>query len=344
MYTLTISSNYLFVILGYFGISFLFAILVTPIWTNFLYRNKLGKKIRNADYEGKKTPIFTKLHKSKENTPTMGGVLIWLPAAIITLFTNYSRSGTLLPLFSLVVNGFIGAIDDLMNVFGIGVSDGGMKFKTKFFFYSLVAVAGAYWFAFKLEWLTRDLYVPFFGGMTVGWWYIPIFIAVLVFSAFAANQTDGLDGLAGGVYSLAFVTYALIALMQGNLPLAAFCATVSGTLLSFLWFNIFPARFFMGDTGAMSLGMTIAIIAFLTNTLYALPFIIFIPVIEGVTTIIQIASKKFFKRKVFLVAPIHHHYEALGWPETKVTMRFWFISAIGSALGLILILVKSINL
>ncbi|PIT97262.1 phospho-N-acetylmuramoyl-pentapeptide-transferase [Candidatus Berkelbacteria bacterium CG10_big_fil_rev_8_21_14_0_10_41_12] len=341
MYTLTISSNYLFLVLGFFAFAFLFSIVIAPIYTSFLYKNRIGKKIRDTNYNGEKTPIYTKLHRGKENTPTMGGVIIWLPAAIITLLANYSRSGTLLPLFSLVSTGMIGGIDDLMNVFGVGISRGGMRFITKLILYCAVAVVGVWWFAYKLDWLTRDIYIPFVGGVSIGYWYIPLFVLVLVFSAFAANQTDGLDGLAGGVYAIAFVAYSLIALLQGNLPLAVFCATVSGSILAFLWFNIFPARFFMGDTGAMSLGMTISVIAFLTNTLYALPFIIFIPIVEAITTIIQITSKRFFHRKVFLVAPIHHHFEAVGWPETKVTMRFWVISAVFSALGLVLILVKN---
>jgi phospho-N-acetylmuramoyl-pentapeptide-transferase len=251
-----------------------------------------------------------------------------------------SRSGTLLPLFTLISSGVIGGIDDLMNVFGIGVGRGGMRFRTKFVFYTIVAVAGALWFAFKLDWISRPLFIPGVGDLILGYWYIPVFIIILVLSAFAANQSDGLDGLAGGVFAIAFGAYTLICLFQGNYPLAIFCATILGSTLAFLWFNVFPARFFMGDTGSMSLGMTLGVIAFLTNTVYALPFIGFIFLIEALSTIIQIVSKKFFGRKVFQVAPIHHHFEALGWPETKVTMRFWIIAAIMAAIGLSLVVVK----
>jgi phospho-N-acetylmuramoyl-pentapeptide-transferase len=326
-------SAFLFVV-----VAFIAAVLATPILTDFLYKNKIGKKIRDTDHEGNKTPIFNKLHSHKENTPTMGGILIWGAAALITLVANFSRS-TLLPLFTIVASGVIGGIDDLMNVFGVGAGRGGMRFAFKFIFYFIVASLGAFWFAYKLEWIHRGFFIPGAGDVILGYWYIPLFIAVLIFIAFAWNQTDGLDGLAGGTFAIAFGAYTLIGLFRGNYPLAVFCATILGTTLAFLWFNIHPARFFMGDTGSMSLGMALGVIAFLTNTVYLLPFIAFIPMIEAITTIIQIVSKKVFRRKVFRIAPIHHHFEALGWPETKVTMRFWIISALSTVIGLSLALI-----
>jgi len=334
-----IDTSRFFEVFMFLSLSFLVALFITPLFTDFLYKNKIGKKIRSADYEGNKTPIFSKLHQSKEDTPTMGGVLIWGVGGIITLIANFSRGGTLLPLFTLVGSGIVGGIDDLMNVLGIGLDRGGMRFRTKLLIYSIIAAAGAWWFAFKLDWISRPFYLPPFGDLILGYWYIPVFILVLVFIAFSANQTDGLDGLAGGIFTFAFAAYIFISLLKGNYPLAIFCATICGSLLAFLWFNIYPARFFMGDTGSMSLGMTLGVIAFLTNTVYVLPFVGFIMILEAVTTIIQIVSKKFFKRKVFLVAPIHHHYEAQGWPETKVTMRFWIINAVTSAIGIALVLI-----
>jgi len=319
-------------------VSFLVTILITPIFTDFLYKNRLGKKIRDKDYEGNKTPIFSFLHKNKENTPTMGGVLIWGVTAVITLLTNFSRA-IYLPLFTLVASGVVGGVDDLMNIFGVGMARGGMRFRTKFFLYGLIALLGSFWFAYKLDWLTRPLFIPGIGNLVLGYWYIPVFVIVLIFSSFAANQTDGLDGLAGGVFAFAFASYTLIAILKQNYSLAIFCATLLGTILAFLWFNIFPARFFMGDTGSMSLGMTLAVLAFLTNTVYILPFVGFIMLVEALSTIIQIISKKFFKRKVFRVAPIHHHFEALGWPEAKVTMRFWIISVVSCSIGIVLVLI-----
>jgi phospho-N-acetylmuramoyl-pentapeptide-transferase len=200
--------------------------------------------------------------------------------------------------------------------------------------YSTLALIGALWFYFKLDW--NVLAVPFVGNIVIGWWYIPIFIFIIVASAFSANETDGLDGLAGGVMLFTFVALTIVAFVLQRFHLATFGAVVVGALLAFLWFNIYPARFFMGDTGSMSLGITIGVIAMLTNTTLLLPFFAPIFVIESGSVIIQVLSKKFRKKKVFLSAPIHHHFEALGWPETKVTMRFWIVSIIFAALGLVI--------
>lgn len=329
----------LFGVMVFFSISFVIAWLSTPFLTDFLYKNRIGKKIRDTDHDGNKTPIFSKMHQSKENTPTLGGVLIWGVTAIITLVANFARTGTFLPLFTMVGCGIVGAADDLMNVFGVGISRGGMRFRTKLIMYSMISLAGALWFAFKLDWIQRAFSMGSFGTFVLGYWYIPLFVCVCVFTAFASNQTDGLDGLAGGVFAFAYGAYTFICLLKGNYSLAIFCATIMGSLLAFLWFNVYPARFFMGDTGAMSLGMTLAVISFLTNTVYALPLIGLILIVEAVTTAIQIISKRVFGKKVFLVAPIHHHFEAKGWPETKVTMRFWIISAVSTAVGLSLVLI-----
>lgn len=319
------------------GLSFVIAMLWTPFFTDFLYRNKIGKKIRDTGYDNQKAPIFFALHKGKENTPTMGGLLIWVTAAFITLVLNLSRSGTFLPLAALVGSGIIGGIDDLYNIRGIGPHRGGLRFGVKFLLYAGVATLGAWWFYSKLGW--SIFHIPGVGSFEIGLWYIPLFIIVLIGTAFAANQTDGLDGLAGGVFATCFGAYGVIALIQGNVPLAAFCGTIMGSLLAFLWFNIYPARFFMGDTGSMALGMTLGVVAFLTNMVAVLPIIGFILLIEAGSTIIQIGSKKLRGgKKVFLSAPIHHHFEAKGWPETKVTMRFWVISGVMAVVGLVVAL------
>lgn len=319
-------------ILCFMTFSFVAGILLTPLFTDFLYRNKLGKRIRRTDYAGEKAPIYSSLHKAKENTPTMGGLLVWVSTTIITLLFNLSRAGTWLPLFSLVGTGIIGAADDILNIRGIGPNRGGLRFRYKLILYTLVAAVGAWWFYSKLGW--SILHIPFMGNIEIGWWYIFIFIITLVFFAFSVNETDGLDGLAGGILALCYGAYALICMMQGKTELAIFCATILGALLAFLWFNIYPARFFMGDTGAMSLGMTLGVIAFLTNTPIILFIIGFVFVIESLSVLLQIFSKKVFHKKIFLSSPLHHHLEAIGWPETKVTMRFWIISAICAAMGL----------
>lgn len=319
------------------AISFVIALIWTPIFTDFLYKNKLGKKIRNSGLDAQKAPIYYQLHKGKENTPTMGGLLIWVTTAVITVLFNLSRAGTWLPLFALVGTGIIGAIDDLLNIRGIGPNRGGLAFRYKFFLYLAIAAVGAWWFYFKLGW---DIFhVPGLGNIFLGWWYIPLFIAVIIFMAFSVNQTDGLDGLAGGTLAVAYGAYGFIALADGKVALAAFCGTVVGALLAFLWFNVFPARFFMGDTGSMALGATLGIIAFLTNQVAVLPIIGFVFFLEALSTIIQMISKRIFHKKVFLSAPIHHHLEALGWPESKVTMRFWIISAAMAVIGLMIALI-----
>jgi phospho-N-acetylmuramoyl-pentapeptide-transferase len=200
--------------------------------------------------------------------------------------------------------------------------------------YLAVALVGAYWFYYKLEF--DILHIPGLGDYAIGWWYIPLFIFVVIATSFSVNQTDGLDGLAGGVLGTCFFAYGMIAFFQGRYELAALAGVISGALMAFLWFNIYPARFFMGDTGAMSLGITMGVIAMLTNTALLLPFFAPILVLESASVIIQLCSKKFFGRKIFLSTPIHHHFEALGWHETKVTMRFWIISVIFMALGLII--------
>lgn len=334
-------------------LAFVMAILWTPLLTHFLYKYKLGKQIRDND----SAPIFSELHKKKSGTPTMGGVLIWGTTLFLALlffylsqFTNISffkdlnfltRPQTLLPLGALVASALVGLVDDWFNVRKIGPCGGGLKVRHRLMIYTLIALVGALWFYFKLEW---DLiHIPFLGNFNIGIWYIPIFIFVIVAASFSVNETDGLDGLAGGTLLAAFAAYAAIAFSQGKYDLAAFCGVIVGALLAFLWFNINPARFFMGDTGAMSLGVTLGVIAMLTNSVFLLPIIGFIFVIESLSVIIQIISKKLrHGKKVFLSSPIHHHLEAKGWPEPKIVMRFWVISGVAAVVGLVISLMDKV--
>jgi len=188
------------------------------------------------------------------------------------------------------------------------------------------------------------LTIPFFGSFAIGLWYIPLFMFIIIASAFSANETDGLDGLLGGVALFAFVALTAVAFSLGRYDLAAFGGAMIGALLAFLWFNIYPARFFMGDTGSMSLGIVIGVIAMLTNTTLLLPFFAVILVIESLSVIIQLVSKKFRHKKVFHSSPIHHHFEALGWPESQITMRFWIISIVFATLGLALFFLSRVFL
>lgn len=321
------------------AVSFLVAILWTPLLSHILYKYKIAKQLRQEAWDGSRAEIFLKLHRKKAGTPTMGGLLIWITAAVVTLIFNLSRSQTWLPLFVLVASGMLGFIDDYLNVRGIGLVRG-LSAKLKFVFLFLIAFAGAWWFYYKLEF--SELRIPGAGFLglppmlDIGLLYIPLFVLTLVFLTNAVNITDGLDGLSGGTLAVSFSAVLVLALVQGQLGIAAFAGTIIGALLAFLWFNIYPARFFMGDTGAFALGATLAVLAFLTNTALLLPFIAFVFVVEAFSTLIQRFSKRFWGRKIFLVAPIHHHFEALGWPETKVTMRFWVVAAVAASIGLVI--------
>lgn len=330
-------------------ISFTIAILWTPLLTNFLYKYKLGKQIRS----GKETPIFNQLHQAKEGTPTMGGLLIWVTTLFLALLFFYlgnffpggffskmnflSRSQTLLPLGALVASALVGLLDDYFDIRRIGPEGRGLGMKHRLMIYALIAIFGAWWFYYKLGW--DVIHIPFLDNYQIGWWNIPIFIFIIVATAFSVNETDGLDGLAGGTLLSSFVAYGVIAFFLGRVELAALCGVITGSLAAFLWFNIYPARFFMGDTGAMSLGVTLGVIAMMTNYIFLLPIIGFLFVVESMSVIIQVLSKQIRKKKVFLSSPIHHHLEAKGWPEPKIVMRFWIISWMAAAIGLIVFLI-----
>ena len=332
-------------VLGLSTLSFLVALLMTPLVVKLLYRFNFNKQIRSKE----QAPVFYELHKGKENTPTMGGIVIWATVLGLALifailgwlfdgFWSYlnfvDRAQTYLPIAAMLTAAILGLIDDLMGVFRFGANGGGLKVSQKLIVYILLSLIGGLWFYYRLDWSV--LYVPFVGNLEIGWWYVPIFIFIITASAFSANETDGLDGLLGGVSLFSFGALTVVAFSIGRYDLATFSGVTVGALLAFLWFNIYPARFFMGDTGSMALGITMGMIAMLTNAAIFLPFFAFIPVVESLSVIVQLASKKFRGKKIFISTPIHHHFEALGWPETKVTMRFWIISAVFSALGLAL--------
>ena len=314
--------------------SFVLAMGTTPAMSHFLYKYKIGKRLRTRALSGQRPTVFAKLHRAKEGTPTMGGLLIWITVAIITVLFNLSRGETYLPLFTIVTVGVIGAIDDLFNVRGIGAAGGGLRERHKLVLQILIGAAGAWWFYYKLGF--SAIHVPGVGDFTLGLLYIPLFILVIVATTNAVNFTDGLDGLAGGLLVIAFVAFGALSFVHGLFALAAFCATVVGALLAFLWFNIYPARFFMGDTGSMALGATLGVVAALNDDILILPIIGLVFVAETLSVILQLAWRKLFGRKLFRSTPIHHHFEAIGWPETKVTMRFWIIGAVFAVIGLVI--------
>lgn len=323
--------------------SFVLAMALTPLLAHFLYKYKLSQKLRTEAWDGTAVPVYLSLHRKKAGTPIMGGLLIWITAAVLTLAFNLTRAQTYLPVFVLVTTGFLGLIDDAFKVKGVGKIKG-LSTKLKFLFQFIIAGLGAWWFFYKLEFsvvaipAAQLLHLP--ASVDIGGWYIPLFILAVVFITNAVNITDGLDGLAGGVAAICFGAYMVIAWIQGQFGLAAFCGTVSGALLAFLWFNIHPARFWMGDTGSFALGATLAVVAFLTNTIFALPIIALVFVVEACSSLLQRFSKKFFQKKIFISAPLHHHLEAIGWPETKVTMRFWVVSLVCAAIGVVLVVYR----
>lgn len=327
--------------------SFVLSVALTPAWSGFLYRYKLGKNIRDA----RSAPIMSALHAKKAGTPTMGGVLIWGTVTLIAFaaalpglinpswgwFNFLSRSGTWLPLAALLASAFVGLIDDYWNIKKIGPNGGGLRVRHRLLFYSAIAAAGAWWFYFKLDW--SIIHIPLDGTYDIGWLFIPLFIFVVIACSNAVNLTDGLDGLAGGILATCFAAFGAIALYGGKYDLAAFCAVIVGALTAFLWFNVNPARFFMGDTGAMALGVTLAVVAFLVNQVLLLPIIGFVFVIETLAVILQRISKKVRGKKLFLSTPLHHHFEAKGWPEQKVVMRFWIIGVVTAVAGLVIALI-----
>jgi phospho-N-acetylmuramoyl-pentapeptide-transferase len=318
--------------------AFVLAMVLTPVYTLIAYRYKFWKRQRTESTTGELLKVFTKLHanKFKRNIPTMAGMVFVFAIVVITLLLNLDRAETWLPLAALVSGAFVGLIDDVINIRGGGKGVAGLRSSLKFLMITAIGLALGWFFFEKLG--VSAVHIPFIGPWELGWLIIPIFAFVVVATGNAVNISDGLDGLAGGLAAIAFGSFGIIALLQGNGIMAGFCFTVVGALLSYLWFNIYPARFFMGDVGSFALGTSLGVVAMLTDSLFILPIIGLVFVVEAGSSLIQIFSKKVFKRKIFISAPIHHHLEAIGWPETKVTMRFWIIATVCSFVGVMLAL------
>lgn len=315
---------------------FFFSMLLTPIYTTLAYKYAWWKKPRTDAVTGEKATMYQKLHGAKHarHIPTMAGVIFVLATLLVTVAANLRRDETWLPLAAMVGAGLIGLFDDFLNIKSTG-GIAGMRAKLKMLLIIAVALVGGWWFYDKLD--VSSIHIPFLAeSLTLGWLIVPLFVFVVVATANAVNITDGLDGLAGGLSAIAFAMYAIIAVLQGRYGVAAFCMTIVGTLLSYTWFNIYPARFFMGDVGSFALGTALGVVAMITDTMLILPIIGLVFVVEAGSSLMQILSKKLRAgRKIFRIAPIHHHFEALGWEETKVTMRFWVIGQVSGVIGLI---------
>lgn len=343
--------------------AFVIGILFAPLLTHYLYKYKVWKKKEGKmALDGSTAVEFEKLrttvHAGTEtSTPRMGGVLIWVSATFVTvggwllarivpipLFEKLdflSRSQTWIPLVALLAGAGMGFVNDLLDIHPSG--ERGVRLRTRLLFVTIVSLGIGWWFYAKLG--VSSVGIPGDGTLALGALIVPLFI-IITLGLYAGGVIDGIDGLAGGVFSTAFMAYAGIAYFQNQINLAAFSATLTGAILAFLWFNIPPARFWMTETGTMGLTMTLAVIAFMTDTpgngygVAALPIIAFPLVVTVISNIVQVGSKKLRGKKVFRIAPLHHHFEAIGWPSYKVTMRYWIISIVCAIVGMTVALLK----
>jgi len=317
---------------------FVLSMIITPLYTTVAYRWELWKRPREVTVTGQKAVIINKLHaeKHKRHIPTMAGVIFIVAVGLLTMWFNLNRSQTWLPIAAFLGAAVVGLADDILNIRSDGHGVAGLPSKLKLLLITLVALVGGWFFYSKLG--VSTIHWPgIHGSLHIGWLIIPLFVLVVVATANAVNISDGLDGLAGGLTATSFAVYAIIAALEHRYSIAGFCLTIVGALLSYTWFNVFPARFFMGDVGSFALGTALGVVAMQTDTVLLLPVIGAVFVAEAGSVILQITSKKLrHGKKIFRVSPIHHHFEAGGWPETKVTMRFWIVGQIAGIIGLVL--------
>lgn len=341
-----------------FVAAFGIGIALSPIVAHYLYTYKAWKK-RGGKQKGMGdntgTPLFNSLHEAREvSTPRMGGIVVWGATIITALvfmalallgdpYTSLdfvNRGQTWLPLMALLVGAFVGLTDDILEV---TQSADGLSLRYRLLVVATLATFSGWWFYAKLG--VASVGVPFYGQLYLGPLFIVFFILVTL-ALYAGGVIDGIDGLAGGIFAIIFMCYAAIAFAQNQVSLAAFAATVSGALFAFLWFNIPPARFYLSETGTMALTVALSITAFSADALgdgvgvAVLPIIALPLTVTVATSALQVVSKKVFKRKLFKIAPIHHHFEAIGWPAYKVTMRYWVITIIAGIFGIALALLK----
>lgn len=316
-------------------LSFCVAMFFTPIYTHYAYKHKLWKRDRTHSTTGETLSVISKLN-IKRDVPLMAGLITILAITIVTVAFNLSRNQTWLPLAALLGGGAVGLIDDVINLRGGGGKVAGLRPQVKFAMITVVAIIVALFFCYKLGY--TSVHIPGLTTVHLGWLAVPLFTLVIVSTGNAVNISDGMDGLSGGLLTSAYGAFGVIALFQGNFGISAFCFTVVGALLAYLWFNIPPARFFMGDVGSFALGTSLGVVAMLTDTVLLLPVIGLVFVVEAGSTLLQILSKRYLHRRIFIAAPIHHHFEASGWPKTKVTMRFWVVGQVCAFIGVVLAL------
>ncbi|MBI1974358.1 MAG: hypothetical protein HYS51_00655 [Candidatus Zambryskibacteria bacterium] len=335
-------------------LTFFIGIGITPFFTRYFYKYKMWKKFSRTEANTSNT--FNTIHNTtaEMSTPRIGGVIIWIsvlfaisviyllsvffPTNLTEKLNFFSRSQTLVPLGAFFLAALVGLVEDLSHISGRGViaSDSLVYRKIKIVLIFLIALVISFWFYFKIDF--SSVHIPFAGSLELGIIFIPFFIMVML-ATFSTSVIDGLDGLAGGVMATIFAAFSLIAYMNSQTDISALSGAIAGGILAFLWFNVPPARFYMGETGMLALTVTLSVIAFLTDAVLLLPIIALPLVLTTASVIIQIVSYKFFnKRRIFKVAPLHHHFQAIGWPREKVVMRYWIISVISAITGIILYL------
>ncbi len=313
---------------------------------------------KSSRSEADTSDTFNDIHNTKHelSTPRVGGVIIWVsvlfavcviyflslifPSDITEKLNFFSRSQTLVPLGAFFFAAFVGFADDLLHIYGRGrfAQDALIYRKIKIALVTIIGLVISLWFYYKIDF--SSIHIPFNGDLYLGIWFIPFFIIVML-ATFSTSVIDGLDGLAGGVLATVFAAYSLIAFLNNQIDISALSGAIAGGILAFLWFNVPPARFYMGETGMMALTVVLAVIAFLTDTVLLLPIIAFPLVATSASVIIQVyIFYKFFKRRIFKVTPLHHHFQALGWPREKVVMRYWIVSIICAISGVILVLLS----
>jgi len=324
-------------VLGLAMLSFMMTVIWGPPFLRILRHYRVGKIIRVEEPDR---------HRVKMGTPTMGGILFIIPVLLLTGLLNAAEliglevigRSVLVPLIVMVSYGALGALDDWEGIRGKRKGEG-MRARTKFIAQVILAIGTAYVLKYMLE--VPDMRIPGIkGDIPLGVWYIPIAAFIIVSESNAVNFTDGLDGLAGLIAATAFVAFGGIALMQHQTYLARFCFTVVGALFGFLWFNVHPAELIMGDTGSLALGSTLAVVALMTGQWPLLLIIAVVPLSEALSVVIQVGYFKMTKgKRFFKMAPIHLHFELLGWSETQVVQRFWLIALLAAMVGIGLALV-----
>lgn len=337
-------------------LTFFIGIAITPFFTRYFYRYKMWKKSPRSQADTSET--FNGIHNTEReiSTPRLGGVIIWasvlfavcviyflsllLPSDLTLKLNFFSRSQTLVPLGAFFFAAFVGLVDDMLQISGRGAyaRDALVYRKVKIVLVTLIGLVISLWFYYKLDF--SSIHIPFGGSLELGIVFIPFFIMVML-ATFSTSVIDGIDGLAGGVLASVFTAFAAIAFINNQIDISALSGAIAGGILAFLWFNVPPARFYMGETGILALTVVLAVIAFLTDTVLLLPIIALPLVVTSLSDIIQMVSYKFFnKHRVFKVAPLHHHFQALGWPREQVVMRYWIVSVICAITGVILVLIS----